>query len=92
MSNADKTKRGNSLKRVLVYMMKLCEELGYISSFEENYKKGRPGYTDQNQFKAPYKITFSDNTEWLVFSTTSLRDRIKEQYWDTFNLKEFITC
>lgn len=88
MSNADKTKRGNSLKRVLVYMMKLCEELGYISSFEENYKKGRPGYTDQNQFKAPYKITFSDNTEWLVFSTTSLRDRIKEQYWDTFNLKE----
>lgn len=86
MSNSDKTKRGNSLKRVLAYMMKLCKELGYITSFEENYKKGRPGFTDKNQFKAPYKITFSDNTEWLVFSTTSLRDRIKEQYWDTFNL------
>lgn len=87
MSNSDKTKRGNSLKRVLAYMMRLCEELDYISSFEENYKKGRPGYTDQNQFKAPYKITFPDDTEWLVFSTTSLRDRIKEQYWDTYNLK-----
>lgn len=88
MSNTNKNKRGNSLKRVLGYMMKLCEELGYISSFEEGYKNGRPGYTDQNQFKAPYRITFSDNKEWLVFSTTSLRDRIKEQYWDTFNLKE----
>lgn len=88
MSNSDKTRRGNSLKRVLAYMMKLCKELGYITSFEENYKKGRPGYRDQNQFKAPYKISFSDNTEWLIFSTTSLRDRIKEQYWDTFNLKE----
>lgn len=88
MSNANKNKRGNSLKRVLGYMMKLCEELGYISSFEEGYKNGRPGYADQNQFKAPYRITFSNNTEWIVFSTTSLRDRIKEQYWDTFNLKE----
>ena len=87
MSNSEKSKRGNSLKRVLVYMMKLCEELGYIASFEENYKKGRPGFTDQNQFKAPYKITFSDDSEWLIFSTTSLRDRIKEQYWDTYNLK-----
>lgn len=87
MSNSDKNKRGNSLKRVLIYMMRLCEELGYIDSFEEDYKRGLPGYTDQNQFKAPYKITFSDHTEWLIFSTTSLRDRIKEQYWDTLHLK-----
>lgn len=87
-SNSDRNKRGTSLQRVLTYMMKLCEELGYISSYEEGYKIGMPGYTDQNQFKAPYRIEFSDDTEWIVYTTTSLRDRIKEQYWDSFNIKQ----
>ena len=87
-SNSDRTKRGNSFKRVLAYMMKLCKDLGYISNYEKDYKIGMPGYTDQNQFKAPYRIEFSDYTEWIVFTTTSLRERIKEQYWDSFNLKQ----
>ena len=87
-SNSDKQKRGNSLKRVLKYMMELCKELGYISDYETNYKLGMPGYTDKNQFKASYKITFDDNSEWIVYTTTSLRERIKEQYWDSLNLKK----
>lgn len=87
-SNSDKQKRGNSLKRVLKYMMELCKELGYITDYETNYKLGMPGYTDQNQFKASYKITFDDNSEWIVYTTTSLRERIKEQYWDSLNLKK----
>ena len=86
-SNSDKNKRGNSLKRVMAYMMRLCEELGYISSFEEGYTIGMPGYTDQNQFKASYRIEFTDDTEWIVYTTTSLRERIKEQYWDSYHIK-----
>lgn len=87
MSNQDKYRRGVSLKRVLSYMMHLCKELGYIVEYDEDYKAGRPGYTDQKQFKAAYRIRFDDSTEWIVFTTTSLRDRIKEPYWDSFNLK-----
>ncbi len=87
-TNIEKSRRGNSFQRVLKYLMDLCKELGYISSFEQNYKIGMPGYDDQNQFKAPYKIGFEDGTEWLLFTTTSLRDRIKEQYWDSFNIKQ----
>ena len=78
-SNSDKQKRGNSLKRVLKYMMELCKELGYISDYETNYKLGMPGYTDQNQFKASYKITFDDNSEWIVYTTT-LKTFIRSHY------------
>ena len=87
-SNTDRSKRGNSLQRVLSYLLELCKDLGYIVDYEKNYKAGQPGYADQAQFKAPYKIKFSDESEWIVFTTTSLRDRIKEQYWDTHNLKQ----
>ena len=87
-SNSDRNKRGNSLKRVLKYLMKLCEELGYISSYVTSYKVGKSGYSDHKQFKAAYKITFSDGNEWIAFTTTSLKDRIKEQYWDSLNIKE----
>ena len=87
-SNADKRKRGKSLQRVLKYMVELCKELNYIEDYETDYKKGMPGYSDNNQFKAPYIIRFNDGTEWIIFTTTSLRDRIKENYWDALNLKQ----
>ena len=87
-SNSDKNKRGNSFQRVLSYLLNLCKEFDYIVDFSENYSKGMPNYSDQGQFKAPYIIEFSDNTDWLVFTTTSLRDRIKQQYWDALNLKQ----
>lgn len=89
MSTADKNKckRGISLKRVLIYMLELCKQLGYIDTYEENYHLGMPGYSDQSQFKAPYHITFNDGSEWIVYTTTSLRERIKEVYWDAENLK-----
>ncbi len=90
-SNSDRSKRGNSLKRVLVYMMELCKELSYITDYQKDYKLGMPGCTDQNQFKAPYLIEFEDHSKWIVYTTTSLRDRIKEYYWDAFNLKNLNT-
>ena len=86
MSNVDKQKRGISFKDVMNEMMEEALKVGYIKSYVKNYENGYPAH-DPNQFKAPLKITFHDNTEWLVFSTTSLRDRIKQQYWDAHHLK-----
>lgn len=87
-SNSDRNKRGNSLQRVLAYLFELCKSLDYIQDFKDNYSIGKPGFSDSNQFKAPYVITFDDGTEWIVFTTTSLRDRIKGQYWDALNIKQ----
>lgn len=88
-SNSDKSKRGNSLQRVLSYLFELCKSIDYIEDFKDNYSIGKPGYSDSNQFKAPYLITFEDGTEWIVYTTTSFRsDRIKGQYWDALNIKQ----
>ena len=86
-TNSDRNKRGNSLKRVVEYLLQLCKELDYIKTYKKNYSLGKAGYSDKHQFKAPYRIEFSDGSEWIIFTTTSQRDRIKEQYWDAFNLK-----
>lgn len=86
-SNSDRNKRGNSLKQVLAYMLELCKQLDYIKDYQKDYQLGMPNFTDKNQFKASYHIQFQDNTEWIIYTTTSLRDRIKEQYWDAYNLK-----
>lgn len=86
-SNIEKNIRGNSLKAVLEYMLALCKQLGYISDYKKDYKLGMPGYSDKNQFKASYLLQFDDGSNWIVYTTTSLRDRVKEQYWDALNLK-----
>ncbi len=88
-SNSDKSKRGNSLQRVLAYLFELCKDLDYIQDFKDNYSIGMPGFADSNQFKAPYIITFDDGSEWIIYTTTSFRgDRIKGQYWDAMNIKQ----
>lgn len=86
-TNFDRNKRGNSLKQVLAYMLELCKQLDYIQDYQKDYQLGMPNFTDTKQFKASYHIQFNDNTEWIIYTTTSLRDRIKEQYWDAYNLK-----
>lgn len=78
-------------KNLFNIILHLAKDLGYITMVTDHYKKGKPGYADQNQFKAPYLIRFDDDTEWIIFTTTSIRDRVKEQYWDSLNLKEINT-
>ncbi|MBQ9841999.1 MAG: MspI family type II restriction endonuclease [Clostridia bacterium] len=87
-SNQEKKQRGDLVKKLLKDILVLTEQFGYITHIEENYSIGKVGYTDQKQFKAHYLIRFADNTEWILFTTTSIRDRVKQQYWDAFNLKE----
>lgn len=87
MSNQDNAIRGQSFQKVLRDMMGLFVKVGYIKDFKKNYRIGNPEYLDKSQFYAPYLITFEGGVKWAVFSTTSLRDRIKSTYWDAYNLK-----
>lgn len=87
-SNLDKNLRGAASRESLSYVLKYAIDKGYIVSIIKDYKCGRPGYKDQNQFKAPYLIEFSDNTKWILFTTTSIRERVKTQYWEAYNFKE----
>lgn len=86
--NVDKNLRGQSSKEALKSVLELAKKLGYIKSVTLNYRIGKPGYSDKNQFKAPYMIEFGDATRWIIFATTSIRDRVKEQYWEALNIKE----
>lgn len=88
-TNAEKSQHGvnaqNNLESILAY----CGEKGYISAYVKNYRVGKAGYANEEQFYAPFLIEFSNGEKWLIFSTTSMRtDRIKGQQWDAINLKE----
>ena len=87
-SNADRIRRGNASKKSLGFILDLAYEIDYIKEIEQPYKRGKEGYSDDKQFKAPYLVKFDDETAWILFTTTSIRDRVKEQYWDALNLKE----
>ena len=87
-SNLDKNLRGAASRESLSYVLKYAIDKCYIISVIKDYKCGRPGYRDQNQFKAPYLIEFADHTKWILFTTTSIRERVKTQYWEAYNFKE----
>lgn len=87
-SNSDRNKRGKSLQDILESLMKLCKDLEYIEDYEKDYKIGAPNYANSTQFRAPYLLNLHENTQWAIFTTTSLRDRIKEQQWDSSHLKQ----
>lgn len=91
-SNAEKSQHGvnaqNNLESILAY----CADKNYISSYIKNFRIGKVGYSNNEQFYAPFLIEFSNGARWLIFSTTSMRtDRIKGQQWDAINLKEIDT-
>jgi hypothetical protein len=87
-SNAQKSRHGNNAQKNLESLLKHCKEQGYIANYKKKYRAGKEGYINQEQFYALFIITFDTDEHWILFSTTSLRtDRIKEQQWDSMNLK-----
>ncbi len=86
--NVRNQRRGLIAKQILSYYLELAERLNYIRRITPDYKVGRPGFQDQHQFKAHYLIEFDDDSKWILFNTTSIRDRVKEQYWDSYNFKD----
>ena len=89
LTNAQKMRHGTNAQNNLESILKYCLNKNYITCFHKNYRVGKVGFTNKEQFYAPFLIEFSYGEKWALFSTTSMRtDRIKGQQWDAFNLKE----
>lgn len=91
-TNAEKSQHGVNAQNNLENILSYCVEKGYIATYTKNFRIGKDGYSNDEQFYAPFVIEFVDAEKWLIFSTTSMRtDRIKGQQWDAINLKEIDT-
>lgn len=89
LSNSEKAKHGRSAHVGMEEILKRCTDAGYLVQVSKNYGIGKEGYKNDKQFYAPFLIVFSDESKWVIFTTTSMRtDRIKGQQWDALNLKE----
>ncbi|MGZ9756817.1 hypothetical protein [Mycoplasma sp. 4423] len=79
-SNKDKSKHGHNAQKSIIDLLNFCKNNNYIKSFRVNYRIGKEGYINNEQFYEPFIIKFLDDKEWIIFSTTSMRsDRIKGQ-------------
>ena len=88
LNNGEKSKRGNNLQNSLEDTLVQLKYKNYIKDYQKLYKIAQQGYANTTQFYAPFHISFHNNEEWILFTTTSLRtDRVKGQQWDTYNIK-----
>lgn len=85
--NKDKNEHGQNARKALKNMLTAMRAHGFLSKMEENYAICDKDFPKKDQFKAPYLIEFQDEEQWILFSTTSIRDRMKQQEWDTSNIK-----
>ena len=85
--NKDKNIHGQNARKALKNMLIAMQENNFVSRVEENYTIYDKEFPKKDQFKAPYLIEFEDEEQWILFSTTSIRDRMKQQEWDTSNIK-----
>lgn len=85
--NKDKNVHGQNARMALKSMLASMRTHNFVSKIEENYAIYDKDFPKKDQFKAPYLIEFQDEEQWILFSTTSIRDRMKQQEWDTANIK-----
>ncbi len=84
--NEDKLTHGLNGISSLSQMVETLKNRDYIVEYTKDYSIGDPD-KDSKQFKAQFLIEFQDTDQWLLHSTTSIRDRIKQQQWDFSNIK-----
>lgn len=88
-TNGEKSKHGKNAQKNIESLLEVCKKNGYIEDYNINYRIGKEGFINSEQFYAPFRIIFKNNKQWVLFSTTSMRtDRIKGQQWDAINIKE----
>lgn len=88
-TNSEKLQHGVNAQNSLENILSFCMEKAYISSYVKNFRIGKEGYVNNEQFYAPFLVEFASGEKWIIFSTTSMRtDRVKSQQWDAANLKE----
>lgn len=67
-------------------MIDNLQKMGYIVAAEANYRIADPQYGSK-QFFFQYAIEFQDKEQWILHSTTSIRDRINQQQWHSEHIK-----
>lgn len=86
-ANRDKSRGGYSFREEVSLTLQQCKEFGYIDECV-SHSVGMKGFA-ADQFSVPFKIRFSDSTEWIIFTTKTVRkDRIKENNWDAEKIKQ----
>ena len=89
LSNAEKSKHGANAQNNLECILQLHIKNGYIVKYEKDFRVGKSGYANEEQFYAPFIIEFKDGQRWILYSTTSMRtDRIKGEQWDAYNIMD----
>ncbi len=84
--NADKNEHGANGINSLEQMLETLKRKDYIVTAQKKYRIGDPDY-DEDQFYFQFLIEFEDNEQWILHHTTSIRDRITEQQWNSEHIK-----
>lgn len=82
--NKAKNKHGDNAQNSFEHYLDSCKERGLIKDY---IKYTRPLSIKNYRVYAPFIIIISSTEYWAVFSTTSIRDRIKSNLWDSLLLK-----
>ena len=83
-----KAKHGSNAKKSLEKLLQYCKKQNYILDYQGEYRIGKKGFSNSEQFYAAFIVRFADE-EWILYSTTTMRsDRVKGQQWDSLQLKE----
>lgn len=84
--NAYKNEHGANGINSLEKMIDVLQEKKYISASKKRYRIADPDY-EEEQFYFQFLIEFQDKEQWILHSTTSVRDRITEQQWHSEHIK-----
>ena len=84
-TNSGKRQIGDDAQNVIEGYLSQVKQAGFIQDFVSNYYAGYAG-KEKKQFYAPFLVELKSGEKWIIYSTTSLRDRIKGCYWDAENL------
>ena len=84
--NAFKSEHGMNGISSMEQMLDSLVSMDYILFFDKGYRIGDPNYEDK-QFYFQYLIEFTNNEQWILHHTTSIRDRILEQQWHSEHIK-----
>lgn len=84
--NADKNEHGANGISSLEQMIEALKARDYIVMAQKKYRIGDPNY-EEEQFYFQFLIEFYDKEQWILHHTTSIRDRITEQQWNSEHIK-----
>ena len=68
-SNRDKQERGQNAKNSLESILVECQKYSYITNVEKEFRCGYKEF-DQSQFYSNFLISFKDNSNWILYTTT----------------------